>query len=64
MDKTMKWISVKDRLPDTKQEVICFDGVYVFSGVIYDPKYGFQWMEYGYTPEDITYWMPLPKPPQ
>lgn len=60
----MKWISVKDKLPNKKQEVICFDGKEVFSGVEYSEKYGFTWIDLGYTPNDITHWMPLPDPPK
>jgi Protein of unknown function (DUF551) len=59
----MEWISIKDHLPDKKQEVICFDGKEVFSGVEYSEKYGFEWMDYGYSPINITHWMPLPKAP-
>lgn len=57
------WISVEDRLPGHKQEVICYDGVDVFTGIEYSEKYGFQWLESGYEPENISHWMPLPKPP-
>lgn len=60
----IKWISVKDRLPEYEQTVIvctkrglmaqthtCYHGVF---------------MPYGepYVTQDVIYWMPLPEPPK
>jgi hypothetical protein len=61
----MEWISVKDRLPEKEnEEVICYDGKIVFTGVEYSKKNDFEWIECGYKPKNITHWMPLPNPPQ
>jgi hypothetical protein len=60
----MKWISVKERLPED-------DGEYIVA-----TKYGhifiFDWLmgrffaedRNGLVYEEITHWMPLPKPPK
>ncbi len=60
------WISVEDRLPEAGQGVIYyfepvgvhvghysrFDGVDIFAGPA------------GFLGDDVTYWMPLPPPPE
>lgn len=61
-----KWISVKDRLPADNEVVLFCDGIYVYRGTRswYDP--GYRWFPDGYwnyLDEAITYWMPLPSPP-
>ena len=68
--KQSEWISVKDRLPERGQAVLCYRGdfrgdmmntyVYLGSGNWED--------DYGYRGtaehEGITHWMPLPEPPK
>ena len=63
------WISVKDRLPDPGYVVLCFvdlrkkfsndDDTFIISAYPYDEK-GFD----THLKDYITYWMPLPKPPE
>lgn len=58
----MKWISVKDKLPENKQEVIAFDdGCYMPTYKAYSEKYKWDCDTYNIHP---THWMPLPKPPK
>jgi len=54
----MKWISVKDRLPEIGQKVITFPSI---SDQVFE-KYGFITSTSGQQ-KPITHWMPLPKPP-
>lgn len=63
----MEWISVRDRLPDEGENVLCYyvddrwgwgmrvdhrvkGSIHFFHGISYA--------------QDVTYWMPLPKPPK
>ena len=60
-----EWISVKDRLPETVDNVIvCNENGRVYSAWYY---YGDNWL-YAFTAETvahkITHWMPLPEPPK
>ena len=55
-----KWISVDDRLPESKEEAICINadgdmmiGTYTEWG----------WM-FPYYFEKLTHWMPMPEPPK
>lgn len=50
------WISVKDRLPDTKTEVLVYTGTTVFSHTFFATDSIIQ--------SGITHWMPLPQPPK
>jgi hypothetical protein len=61
----MKWISVKDRLPEDWQEVIVYSpDEDVQSGVFYSKISGFQNDCNGRTIlVNITHWMPLPELP-
>lgn len=63
----MEWISVKDQLPEKYKEVLVYSKERIFhafwdniSSSIYD-WYDIQnlWII-----EDISHWMPLPKPPK
>jgi hypothetical protein len=63
----MKWISVKDRLPNPKGDwvLVYADGAINCMG--YDEKNGFSDWTYAracnINIDSITYWMPLPDPP-
>lgn len=64
-----EWISVKDRLPEEKTDVLVFDrinktctiGYYkkTFEDGYWNAYYGKNNLRY-----NITHWMPLPKPPK
>ena len=55
-----EWISVKDRLPEQGEEAICIAA----DGDMMIGKYTeWGWMFPCYF-EDLTHWMPLPKPPK
>lgn len=63
-DATPKWISVKDRLPENDQTVLCFNynGEYKvlrWNYVDWMWNSGIEWL----TEEYVLYWMPLPQPP-
>lgn len=61
----MEWISVKDRLPDRKEDVYlcCIDSL-AFPGTQYIRILKFYgdgtWGHGG----NVTHWMPLPEPPK
>ena len=60
----MKWISVKDRLPENNDEVIV---IINYNNVYYRPFTSVFLVDSGFTgsdaSENITHWMPLPEPP-
>ena len=68
--KQGEWISVDERLPDKRQEVLAYRGdfngdmmnVYTYLGSAnWEDDYGYR----GSTEhEGITHWMPLPEPPK
>ena len=66
LEKT-KWISVKDRLPELGERVICTDGYAVFEQYRVESScvYG-MWDRFGLKSpmQEVTYWMPLPTPPK
>ena len=58
----MKWISVKDRLPEKRCAVIVFDYMDVISAD-WDEDFNRFYIGCSYL-GNVTYWMPLPKPPE
>lgn len=57
----MKWINVKDRLPEVYTSVLIFDGCSIFMG---HREHGIFLIDGEITAEQgITHWMPLPEPP-
>ena len=68
--KESEWISVKDKLPDEEQKVLCFtcdEEIVVadFSHFSYDFGELGEWHYWGIRPpEFVTHWMPLPEPPE
>ena len=63
----MEWISVKDRLPENSDEVIClftgWDDMRCYRTLSFDKEYmiWFNWSGLEYI--TVTHWMPLPEPP-
>lgn len=67
MADTMKWISVKERLPDKElEDVLIFPNSFGEVSFGYCLKDGTWWSPVGEDPEnmDPTHWMPLPAPPE
>ena len=61
--KAPKWISVEDRLPeDDDSNYIVWNGIYINIAIYWGD--GRWWPAGGYIVNDITHWMPLPKPPK
>jgi hypothetical protein len=61
-----EWISVKDRLPENGQRVLCYNKyMYVkdYDCVFYDGDFNWTGSRIGQI-EGVTHWMPLPKPPK
>ena len=64
-----EWISVKDRLPEERTEVLVYRGGYIDMMNVYTYLGNGEWEDsYGYwsktEDEGITYWMPLPDLPK
>jgi hypothetical protein len=70
----MKWISVKERLPENPQNVLCWLGDVVLMGTYYadiintNERWAFFFSDNGRQRDDywqslLTHWMPLPEPP-
>ena len=58
----IKWISVKDRLPERFNRVlVCRENGKVEQGF---RDVGDWWKIYGTRTKHITHWMPLPEPPE
>ena len=60
-----EWISVKDRLPENDQRVLCFNynGEYKvlrWNYIDWMWNSGIEWLKEDY----VLYWMPLPEPPK
>ena len=63
----MKWISVKDRLPDDGDKVISYRKELGFVTACIYLLGEFQYLDYGkFNPLGgvVTHWMPLPEPPE
>ena len=60
--KQPKWISVKDRLPNSGTGVLVFTDDYCAYTAHYD---GYWWLSGEPTLSyNVTHWMPLPEPPE
>ncbi len=70
----MKWVNVKNRLPENNQEILVYSislerkcgkklsplACYYYNGFkTYNDKESQKWLD----SVEITHWMPLPKPP-
>ncbi len=66
----MKWISVKDRLPEIATGVIILKDDYVTMGEWDGSGWSFLWVLGTYDntghcdPGHVKFWMPLPEPPK
>lgn len=70
----MEWISVKDRLPIDKKNVLCWLGDVILMATFYpenndNEKWAFFFSDNGRQHDDYwqslcTHWMPLPEPPK
>ena len=57
-----EWISVKDMLPTSIEDVLVWDGEHISVGW-YD-TYSKGWTSYLGSIDGATHWMPLPEPPK
>ena len=60
----MKWISVKDALPEDTREVLFLWSNRWFEVGYYDGNDWYEWWYDGNICSDVTHWMPLPDPPK
>ena len=59
-----EWISVKDKLPEINEFVLCFNKLNgVLIGFIDVDELWKLHLYRGMVPEPITHWMPMPAPP-
>jgi len=63
-DEVMNWISVKDKLPGKEEVLIYVDKILIIG--YFNVKSGWSYIDGGDWCElkNVTYWMPLPKPPK
>lgn len=59
--KQPKWISVKDRLPDSGSDVLAFAEDHCIYTALFD---GIWWLSGDAPSYKVTHWMPLPEPPE
>ena len=57
--ENMKWIKCREKLPEPHQDVLVFDGDYIFVDHRIDGQ-SLTWAE----AYDVTHWMPLPEKPK
>ena len=61
----MKWISVKDRLPEKDgRYLVCYANLSDVVEAIYNSSFGFIHKCTANTFQTATHWMPLPEPPK
>lgn len=71
----MEWISVKERLPENSDNVLCWLGDVILMGTYHPDKANTKesWAFFfsdngrqfdGYWQKFLTHWMPLPEPPK
>ena len=62
------WISVKDRMPESSGEYLCWFGKNVIHdaaiATYFETMKAFGSLEYDETYPNVTHWMPLPEPPK
>lgn len=64
LDTASPWHRVDDGLPDDSRDVIIFTASKIIGvGSFIRPNW-YQWYSGGGLPVDVTYWMPIPEPPQ
>lgn len=69
-----KWISVKEKLPEHKKEILVSSGeginqqqyvAWIESiGISEQPIWQYSWCCGCFVPDTVTHWKPLPEPPE
>lgn len=62
LEEPPRWISVKDRLPTSSEDVLVLIGRDIDIGY-YEPNYDY-WVAYVCIENNVTHWMPLPELPE
>ena len=60
----MKWISVKERLPEKERAVLCHCRANIIEALYLDTDECWQGFSGRYMKNFVTHWMPLPEPPK
>jgi len=65
LEEEMEWISVKEKLPEDNERVLIFENRYnnQYTALYYKERNWFIVKDY-MPAEDVSHWMPLPKPPK